>query len=173
MNLQKLREILGIEADAFVVLTNHKTGEIRIISGRNLVTDEGDKFYAQRACAETPTNDFASLYLATAGPGTPGKTDNYSAFTVAGGSEKAKSAGYPKTNDDDSDNTGSGVDVVSWKFEYTTGDGPFTGITHSFVSMAGAGGTDPILNSYEWGELWGKDSSTSVKVFANHIINGT
>ncbi len=171
--MKALKELLGIEADAFVVLTNHETGEIRIIPGRNLVTNEGDKWYAQSACGETPTNTFANLYLATAGPATPAKDDDYSDFTVAGGSEKAKTAGYPKTNDDDTDNTGAGVDIVSWKYEYSTSDGPFTAITHSFIAAASASGTDPILNSYKWAASWDKDSSTSAKVFANHEMLGS
>ena len=173
LSFGKLKEVVGIDADAFVVLTNEKTGAVRVIPGRNLVTDEGDKFYAQSACGEAPTYTFANLYLATAGPATPAKDDDYSDFTVAGGSEKAPTATYPKTNDGDSDNTGAGVDVISWKYEYLTSDGPFTDITHSFIAEASASGTDPLLNSYKWGAAWSKDAATSAKIFANHTVNGT
>lgn len=165
------RELMEIQPDCFVVLHNEVTGEKRIIPGRNLVTNEGDKWYAQSACGESPTQTFANLYLATAGP-TPAKDDDYSDFTFHAGSEKAPTATYPKTADGDSDNTGAGVDIVSWKYEYTTGDGPFVAVTHSFIAAAGASGTDPILNSYEWGASWGKDASTSAKVFANHEMLG-
>lgn len=159
--------------DALLVLTNHKTGEVRKIWGRNIVTNEGDKWYAQSACGEAPTNSFANLFLATAGPGTPAKADDYSDFTVVAGSSKAKTATYPKTDDGDTDNTGAGVDIVSWKFEYTTGDGPFTAITHSFIAASGASGSDPILNSYKWAASWDKDGSTSAKIFANHEMLGS
>ena len=158
--------------DALLVLTNHKTGEVRKIWGRNIVTNAGDVFYAQSACGETPTNAFANLYLATAGPATPAKADTYASFTVVAGSSKAKTATYPKTADDDADNTGAGTDIATWKFEYATGDGPFTSITHSFISIASASGTDPILNSYKWATAWSKDASTSAKVFANHEMLG-
>jgi hypothetical protein len=165
------KRLLG--GDALLVLTNHKTGKVRKIWGRNIVTNAGDTYYAQKACGEAATNTFANLYLATAGPATPLKTDTYGSFTVHAGSEKAKSSGYPKTADADTDNTGAGVDIVSWKFEYTTGDGPFTAVTHSFIAKASASGTDPILNSYKWGSIWAKDASTSVKVFANHEVLGS
>lgn len=176
--LDKLLEQMGIggkhEHDALLVLENHKTGKKRFIWGKNIVTNEGDKWYAQSACGEEPTNTFANLYLATAGPATPGKTDNYGDFTIhVPSGEKAKTALYPKTNDDDGDNTGSGVDIVSWKFEYTTGDGPFVNVTHSFIAKAGATGTDPILNSYKWAAAWSKDGSTSAKIFANHEMLGS
>ena len=161
-----------LAGDALLVLENHKTREVKRVWGRNIVTDEGDKWYAEKICGESPTNVFANLYLATGGPVTPAKTDNYGSFTGVTG-EKAKTAGYPKTNDDDVDNTGAGVDIVSWKFEYTTVDGPFTSITHSFISKAAAIGTDPILNSYKWAAAWSKDNATSAKIFANHEMLGS
>ncbi len=169
------RELMEIQPDAFVVLHNEITGEKRIILGRNLVTDAGDRWYAESACGEAQTNDFVNLYLATAcseGGGDPTKTSNYSHFTLHAGSEKAPTATYPKTNDPDGDNTGAGVDIVSWLYEYTTGDGPFVDVTHSFISIVTASGTDPILNGYKWGAAWSKDASTSAKVFANHEMLG-
>jgi len=171
--LEMVNEPLIALSDALVVLVNEKTAKRIVIPGRNIVTDEGDKYYAQKACGETPTNDFNSLYLASAGPTDPGKTDDYDSFTVISGSEKAVSTGYPKTNDSDSDNTGAGVDVITWKFEYSTSDGPFSGVTHSFISKASASTGDPILNSYKWSSSWDKDGSTSCKVFTNHTENGT
>lgn len=160
--------------DALLVLTNNASGQRKLIWGKNIVTTAGNIYYAQKACGETPTNNFANLYLATAGPATPGVNDNYSSFTVAAGSTKAKSSGYPKTNDTDADNTGRGTNVVTWKFEYTTSDGPFsTPITHSFIARSGATGSDPILNSYKWATSWVKDSDTSAKIFSNHTMLGS
>ena len=161
--------------DALLVLTNEVTGQKKLIWGKNIVTTAGNTWYAQSACGTAPTNDFDSLYLATAcseGGGTPTVTSNYSHFTVHAGSEKHKTATYPMSPDTDADNTGDGATVVSWAFAYTTGDGPFVDITHSFIAKTGAGGTDPILNGYKWGATWQKDASTSCKVFANHTILG-
>lgn len=167
-----LRMLLNREADAVLVLENHKTGETRVIPGKNIITNAGDVYYAQRGAAESPTNAFANLYLATGGPNPTTKDDNYGSFTGVTG-EKAPSAGYPQTDDDDGDNTGAGTDVISWRYEYATGDGPFVDITHSFIAAAGAEGTDPILNSYRWSESWDKDGNTSAKIFANHTVAGS
>ncbi|GAG77122.1 unnamed protein product [marine sediment metagenome] len=133
--LEQMR--IGGQHDALLVLENHKTGKKRHIWGRNIVTNDGDLWYAESACGEVVTIDHDSLYLATAndeGGGAPTKTSTYGNFTVHAGSEKHVTVAYPQTNDADGDNTGSGVDIVSWKFEYTTGDGPFVAITHSFIS---------------------------------------
>jgi hypothetical protein len=165
------------EHDALLVLTDKVTGRQRRIWGRNLVTTAGNVWYAQKACGQSPTNDFDSLYLATAcaeGGGNPIVTSDYGDFTVQAGSEKHVTATYPMTPDTDTDNTGDGTTVVSWKFEYAAGDGPFaTAITHSFIAKTGASGTDPILNGYKWASSWTKDASTSAKVFANHTILGS
>jgi len=159
--------------DALLVLHNQVTGERKLIWGRNIVTTAGNVWYAESACGQEPTNAFANLHLATAGPETPAVDDDYSDFTVVDGSSKAKTGGYPKSDDDDGDNTGAGATVVTWAFAYATSDGPFTTITHSFIAKAGASGTDPILNSYKWGAAWSKDTSTSAKIFTNHTMLGS
>lgn len=166
------KEMLNNKADACLILTNQKTGEKKTIFGRNIVTDAGDVWYAQKACGQTPTNDFTSIYHATTGPVTPAKDDDYSDFTVIAGSEKVVDATYPKSPDDDAENTGDGADVVSWRFQHLAAAGPFTNVTHSFISIPSASGVNPILNSYKWAASWTKDTSTSAKIFTNHTMNG-
>lgn len=162
-----------IKGDILLVLKNEETGYIKTVWGKNIVTDQGDKYYAQKACGESPTKAFGYLYLATAGPVSVAKDDDYSDFTVASGSAKYRTDAYPKTADGDGDNTGAGVDIVSWKFEYLTTDGPFTDVTHSFISISGATGSEAVLNSYKWGAAWSKDAATSAKIFANHEMLGS
>jgi len=173
--VKSLKELLSVKCDAFVVLTNHETGEVKVIPGRNLVTDAGDVWYAESACGQVPTNDFDSLYLATAcseAGGNPIKGSDYDDFTLHAGSEKHATAGYPQCPDADADNTGDGADIVSWKFEYVVADGPFVAITHSFISITGAGAGAAILNGYKWAAAWDKDAATSAKIFANHEMLG-
>lgn len=155
-----------------VVLMRH--GKIiDVIFGKNCVTNEGDKWYAQEACGESATYTFANLILSTSHSGTPAKDDDYSDLTGAiGASSKAKSATYPKTNDGDSDNTGAGVDIVSWLFEYTGGDGNWSSITHGAIIESGASGTDPLHCVFAFASSWNKDSNTSAKVFVNHQMDG-
>ena len=159
--------------DAVLVLTNKKTHEFRYIPGQNIVTTAGNTFYAESSCGQAPSVVYANLFLATAGPATPLVGDDYDDFTVVAGSSKAKSSGYPKCPDLDTDNTGKGATVVTWKFEYSTGDGPFTDITHSFIAAAGAGAGATILNSYKWAASWSKDASTTATIYTNHTMLGS
>ena len=167
-----LRKLLK-KHDAVLVLTNNNSKKVQYIPGANIVTTAGNTYYAERSCEQTPTNAFANLYLADAGPEPPVVGDNYGSFTVVAGSGKAKSAGFPKCPDTDVDNTGKGATVVSWKFEYATGDGPFTAISHSFISISGAGAAEAILNSYKWASAWSKDSSTTAVIYTNHTMLGS
>jgi len=173
--LQHVQEILaGQKYNGVAVLYNHKTRKHTFVPGCNIVSNAGDTHYAQKACGESPTNAFLKLYLAQgAAPVTPAKTDTYATFTtVIAASEKALTVDYPMTADPDSDNTGAGVDIITWLFEYTGGDGNWADITHCFISIASASGTDPILNSFKFSAAWDKDGDTSAKVFINHTVNG-
>ena len=84
----------------------------------NIVTNDGDLYYAQKAAGESPTSDFGGsngrMELRT-GSATPAKGDAYAQVaTPVTASRKALDSNYPKTNDGDSDNTGAGTDIVTW-----------------------------------------------------------
>jgi hypothetical protein len=56
------REKLGLTGQILIILTNTQTGKKRIIEGNNIVTNGGDKYYAQMACGETPDDDFDAAH---------------------------------------------------------------------------------------------------------------
>jgi len=169
---KSLKERLASKVNVIAILENKKTGEKRIIKTHNIVTNDGDVYYAQSGAAESPTNTFNSMYLGTTGSPSTGKTSDYSDITFQSGSEKLVKSTYPKTDDGDSDNTGAGVDKVTWTFEYSAGDGNWTGITEGIISIASASGSDPVLTHFSFGGAFNKDSSTTLKVIVNHEANG-
>jgi len=150
----------------------------RLVAASNIVTDAGDQYYAQRMAEEAVTNAFTSLYLSEgawdAGHPAKGSTADNLASVIAG-SEKAADAGYPKTNDDDTDNDGSGVDVVSWRFSYSKADFSSSAIVAGTVSIAAAtfGGAsgDPLLTGFDLSSF-SKTSNDTLKFFVNHTQNG-
>ena len=171
--LKRLGKQLGAEGhDALVILENYKTGKIRRIWGRNIITAAGDAWYGQKACGQTPTYNFRNCYLAGSGI-TPAKSNTYSSFGSIVPTNAPPESGYPKTEDADTDNSGSGVDIVSWKYVFGTAHGAFANITHSFIAATNAAAGSLILNAYAWAASWSKDADTSAKVFANHQMNGT
>ena len=124
--MKEINMRINPELNICIVKTNTTTGEKTWHYGKNIVTNDGDLYYAQQAVEATPTSDFGGsngrMELRT-GTVTPAKGDAFQQVTTPiAASIKVKDSGYPKTNDDDSDNTGSGTDIVTWRTSWTTGD---------------------------------------------------
>ena len=153
----------------------------RLIGAHNIVTNQGDIYYAQRSAVETPTLAFNSLYFSTAtwSPA-PSKTSNSDDLaSVISGSESAVDGTYPRTNDPDSDNSATAAaDVVTWRFSYAAADFTATGIVSGAVSTAGVtswgagGGVDQVLTAFSI-TSFDKTASDTLKFFVNHTVTGT
>lgn len=156
------------------IATNEKTGEQKVYESENIVTDDGDRYYAQRGAGESPDFTPARLILVS-GSLTPAKSDNFSDLEnfMFAGSQKPLDSTYQKTNDDDSNNSGAGTDVVTYKFSYPAASGTFTGVTTGAVTVVNPTGTDPVLSHFAFpGAPFNKDTNTSLVVFVNHTMEG-
>jgi hypothetical protein len=173
VDVELAKKLLRERPDDNAVVILRKDGKlINFAFGKNIVTSTGDIYYAQKACAETPTNNYTDMYLCSAGPGSPAKTDNRANFTDIAGTNKTKSANYPRTADPDTDNTGNGANVASWLFSYSAGDGNWANISHAYVTKNTPGANESLLCGIKFAANWSKDSNTSAKVFVNHAANG-
>jgi len=160
-----------------VVKENSETGKKTWLYTHNIVTNDGDLFYAQQAVGESPTSDFdgssGRMELRT-GSATPAKGDTYAQVaTPVTASRKAIDANYPKTNDGDGDNTGSGTDIVTWRTSWTTSDFNATGIVGGCIHVGAASpasGTK-LLTHYSI-TSFDKTASDTLKIFVNHTFTG-
>lgn len=143
-----------------------------LIPAANIVTNDGDRYYAQRMAAESPTNTFRTQYVGTSG--TPTKSSNYSTFSagIIAGSAKTTTAGYPKTDDTDTDNTGAGTDIVTHLAEWAKADFTGTSITIGIITNATPGASEPLLTGYSFAASFDKTSNDTLKVFVNHEALG-
>ena len=160
-----------------IVKENTLTGQKTWLYTHNIVTNDGDLYYAQKAVAETPTSDFGGsngrMELRT-GTVTPAKGDAFQQVTTPiAASIKVKDSGYPKTNDDDSDNTGSGTDIVTWRTSWTTGDFNATAIIGGcfHIGAGSPGNTTKLLTHFSI-TSFNKTASDTLKIFVNHTFNG-
>ena len=160
-----------------IVKTNQDTGEKTWYHAKNIVTNDGDLYYAQKAVAETPTSDFGGssgrMELRT-GSATPAKAHVYSDVTTpVTASRKIKDSAYPKTNDDDSDNTGSGTDIVTWRTSWTTSDFNSNAIIGGCFHVGGASpaSSSKLLTHFSI-TSFNKTASDTLKIFVNHTFNG-
>ena len=156
------------------LLTDVRTGKQRAIPGSNIVTNAGDLYYAQKAAGETPTKDFPAggMRLGTSGT-TPQKTDvGVTSENSAGRKLFSTSDGtYPKTNDDDADNTGSGTDVVTWRMSYGTAEANITGIQELAIVDSITNPTAALTHAL-FSPSFNKTVNDTLKVFVNHTFNG-
>ena len=145
----------------------------------NLVTDDGEIFYAKQGAGETPaTNEnFASgsFDMGTTAY-TEAEGDTYNEYDVSGassisGSIQTFTSGYPKTNDTgDTDNTGDATDAVSYAVNYAAAAWNDTdveqGCIHNNSSPVSA---TKLLSVFSF-TSFAKTSSDTLKVFVNHAF---
>lgn len=169
----------------FGVLTSHdERGRVaarRLIPASNIVTDEGDQFYAELlergfagAATPAPTRTFNRLALISARTAVWAKTgaaSQYGNGTIVGAA-KAFDATYPLQNDTDTDNADRAVDVLSYRVSFTTAEvnGTIVGgmIHDSSLTVA----TSPLLSGFDITSFT-KTSSDTLKFFVNHNVTGS
>jgi hypothetical protein len=161
------------------LLTNVPTRKERLILGANLVTNDGDHYYAQEAADEAALFTVAGMRLGTnAGVASaPQKTDvklqTSTGSSLLVGSELAIDGTYPMSDDSDSDNTGAGVDVVTWRRSYSTSQANANDIASlDLPDNLTDGSITQSLCVANFSSKFDKTSSDTLKVFVNHTFTG-
>ena len=145
----------------------------------NLVTNDGEIFYAKQGAGETPASneDFAAgrFEMGTTAY-SEAETDTYNEFDVSGssaisGSNQLFTSGYPKTNDTgDSDNTGDATDAVSYAVNYTAASWNDTDVEQGAILDRASPITSTKLLAVFSFTSFAKTSSDTLKVFVNHAF---
>ena len=145
----------------------------------NLVTDDGEIFYAKQGAGETPAtnaNFQSGRFEMGTTAYTEAETDTFTNFDVSGtskisGSRQTFTAGYPKTNDTgDADNTGDAVDAVSYAVNYSAASFSDTDIEQGCIhDNASPVSATKLLSVFSF-TSFAKTSSDTLKVFVNHAF---
>ena len=152
------------------VRRNKITGKIDKFFGKNIVTNDGDQYYAEATCNSESWSvvgmrlgwDPASADVAKA------DTDVNSFLT---GTQQLTDSGYPKTNDDDGDNVSS-VDIVSWRVSYGSSAANVTSISELSLVDNITSPTKALCHAV-FATAFAKTSDDTLKVFVNHQFSGT
>lgn len=160
-----------------VGLLKHIDGSRDVILGCNLVVTTGTNYYAQLINQDTPTNTFIDAYLGNpVGDDSIAAADDFSDWvqgTLLVSTEKAASS--TGLNNLDTDNTGKGEFIYTWKFEWGASDFNTEGgndVRTGIISITGAMGTDPILNHWNFSVPFEKLSTSSLTLWVNHNLVG-
>jgi len=170
------------------LVVSHQDGSKDWWYGANLVTNDGDIYYAKKAAGETPASneDFGASACVLQNPSsanTIAKTDAYVQVTnpiVTSGAVRGLTATYPLTNDQDSDNTGASADAISYRFDWATNQidtsagNPITGGAIYDVGQTSPVAATKILTHWNFTSpaTFHKTSTDTLKLFVNHTFNG-
>jgi hypothetical protein len=162
---------VAIGGQVFAVLRNPLLERELVIPGLNIVTNAGDLYYAQLGAGEAVTNDFPAGGLRLGDDNTaPTKGDNDVTNFLAGTGHTVDGT-YPQTDDGDGDNSGAGVDVVTWRYSYTTAQGNANGIIEGAI-VDNTTTPSVALTHFLFAAAFNKTASDTLKAFANHTMNG-
>lgn len=155
--------------NCLAVLENLNTGKKKYIWGSNIITLKGNRWYATRAMAEASNFAVIALRLginSTAVSNTD--SDVGTSFTSCG---LSIDTGYPLTSDADTDNTGRGSTVNTWRVTYATTDVSQIGIIELVLADSKTAPTN-ILNRAKFAAAFDKTAADTLKVFVNHTMLG-
>lgn len=159
--------------ESVVMVWKDAQGRCKKLVHKNLVTNKGLVYYAQKAAGETASWDYNELSLVTA-MNSPTATSTFGDLTtIPSGGTQTVDAGYPTTDDQDSDNqTFADVNVVTWRFSYMTSEanGTIIGGAIRNHTLAASSGTNALLNHFSLTTVVTKSSLATLKVFVNHTF---
>lgn len=144
------------------------------IPGLNIVTNDGDTYYAQSAAGESPDDDFdgANSGLRLGDDNTAVTKTDTDVTNFLSGSALDLDAGYDKTDDDDANNTGSGADILTWRYSYLTSEGNVSDIIEGAIVDNRTTPT-AALSHFLFAATFSKTSNDTLVVYVNHTFNGT
>ena len=179
------------------LVVSHLDGSKDWWYGSNLVTNDGDIYYAKKSASETPaTNEnFGASVCVLQNPAsadTINKDDTYGdvnspiinttidGVTTNGNAIRPLTSTYPKTADADSDNTGASADAISYRFDWATtqintaAGNPITGGAIYDVGQTSPIAATKILTHWNFTSpaTFHKTSTDTLKLFVNHTFNG-
>lgn len=165
------KDHLLLAGNVIVIKQNIITKEKKTFVSNNLIVNNGDLFYAEASMgSESWTPGFMRLGIDPAS-GDIAKGDNDVNSFEAGGNQ-AIDAGYPQTDDGDSDNTGAGTDIVSWRTSFGTSAANITSLSEIAVVNSSTSPDKAVCHAV-FAAPFNKTSDDTLKVFVNHEFLGS
>jgi len=165
------QDCISVKGTVLAVIFNLDGSINRVVKGKNIVTNDGDLYYAQRGVEASVTDDFTAGGIRLGSDNTaPTKTDTDVTSFITSAS-KAESSGYPKVNDTDANNTGSGTDIATWKFEFTAGDFTAAAVKEGAI-VDNITTPTAALCHFLFAASFAITSSMALTVFVNHEFLG-
>jgi hypothetical protein len=165
-----INEKMLLAGEVLAVKQNIKTGRQEFIFGKNIITNDGDQYYAE-ASVGSESWSVAGMRMGSDPASADVAKGDTDVNSFLAGTNKAIDAGYPKTDDDDSDNVSS-VDIVTWRVSYAAGDANVNSISEVSLVDSHAGPVKALCHAV-FAAPFNKTSDDTLKVFINHTFEGS
>ena len=152
------------------VRRNQITGKIDKFFGKNIVTNDGDQFYAE-ASMGSESWSVVGMRLGSDPASADVAKDDTDVNSFLTGTQQLIDSGYPMTDDTDSDNVSS-VDIVSWRVSYGSSAANVTSISELSLVDSATGPVKALCHAV-FATPFAKTSDDTLKVFVNHQFSGT
>ena len=158
------------QKENILVIIKRKNGEVRTIKGHNLVTNDGDEYYARMIIGDS-SNITTPFYLRL-GTGTDNPTkDDTDVETYIDKSAKQVDSDFPKRNYTDEGNSDGGVNVITYRITYDIGEVVANDISEGALVDNGDSPTK-ALNHFLFDNSFNLTSDDQLIVFVNHSFVG-
>lgn len=162
-SVKKTENVLAVVTDALGNISKQ-------VWGSNIITDDGDTFYAQKIVGETSAFFETPYMLLGTGTTLPAKTDVGVELPITG-AYKQVDAGMPQRDNQDTGNPDGGVNVVTWKFSFPLGGVVATGISEGAIVDDGAAPTN-ALNHFLFSNTFDLTDTDQLTIYVNHALVG-
>ena len=159
---------IHIKGKVIAILRNRE-GKIKKVITGNIVTTDGEAYYAQMSAGESTSNSYS--YLRLGSDTTPPSKSDTDVVSFLSGTAKQVSAGYPKTNDSDPNNSGAGANIVTWKFFYDTNEANYSNINEGAI-VNDANNPTSALCRFVFTSTISKTSAETLTIYVNHTYTG-
>ena len=165
-----MRENMLLAGEVIAVRINRKTGQVDRFTGKNLVTNDGDQYYAE-AVVNSESFPVLGMRLGSdPASADVAKTDtDVNSFLT--GSNQDIDAGYPMTDDTDGDNVSSN-DILTWRVSYGSSAANVNSISEVSLVDSHVAPNNAICHAV-FATPFNKTSDDTLKVFVNHEFLGT
>jgi hypothetical protein len=165
-----MKDSILLAGEVLAVLENQKTGKIRRYFGKNLVTNDGDEYYAT-SVPGSASWDVVGMRLGSDPASADVAKGDTDVASFLSGTNQLLDAGYPMTDDNDSDNVSS-VDILSWRVSFGSSASNVDSISEISLVDSIDGPVKALCHAV-FATPFGKTSDDTLKVFVNHQFLGS
>jgi len=160
-----------MKANNIVLHIKRADGTEEYIEGKNIVTYEGDIYYAQKIAGQA--TDFSSPYLRLGYNSTqvPSKNDTDVIDLVPNSTKAIDASTYPERNNQDAGNPLGGEAVLTWKIVYDLGDLDAVDIAEAAIVNDSSAPTKAICR-FLFERKFAVTPTDALTVYVNHALVG-